>query len=75
MIALIVPLICLILAGLCLVVGVKSSPQQRQQPPTRVYVHTVTRDRKPSRPRRYGYRKPRTYRRPQPYREDLDDYM
>lgn len=74
MIALIVPLVCFILAGVCLLVGVKSPPPP-QQPPTRVYVHTVTRERKPSRPRRYGYGKPHTYRRPQPYREDLDDYM
>ena len=74
MAALIVPLIAFLLAGICLVIGIKSPPRP-SEPPRHIYVHTVTHEKKPSRPRRYGYRKPRTYRRPQPYREDLDDYM
>ena len=70
----IVPVICFILAGVCLAYGVRH-PDQSSRSAQRVYVRTDTYDRKPSRPRRYGYRKPHTYRRPQPYREDLDDYM
>ena len=74
MIALVVPLISFTIAGLILFYASRHSPPA--DPPRRVTVRTVTRTPSaPSRPRVYGYGKPRTRRKPQPYREDLDDYM
>ena len=77
-VALIVPLICFAIAG---AIAVWASRRPKTPPgdgETHVYVHVRTEakeKKEPSRPRKYGYGKPRTSRKPQPYREDLDDYM